>query len=177
MQLVERRGDQVNVKHILMKPRTSSLSLQKAKNRADSIYQLILNQTISFNEAILSFSDDESKNNDGLLINPITGSSDNTIDELGPSISSLVENLNQGEFTLPVKVESNVGSVYRIIYVKEKINAHYANLDFDYEYFQNLALDEMKQEKLKNWIEKKLNTVNIEIKDFKNCKLNYKWKK
>ena len=176
IQLIDRRGDQVNVRHILLKPKYSSKSLQNARLRIDSIYNKIKNNEISFSQAIKSYSDDDTKNNDGLLINPSNGSSTYTIGELGTSIKYLVEGLNEGDFTKPVKVESNEGSIYRILNVAEKINSHIANLDLDYDFFQTQALNTKKQEKLDEWIEKRIKNTYVEVKDIdKNCKSRYKW--
>ena len=176
IQLIDRKDEKVNVRHILIKPKYSSTSLQKAKIRADSIHSLLKNNDISFSAAIKRYSDDKSKNNDGLLINPSNGSPSYTIDELGSSISFLVKNLNKNEFTRPNKVESNEGTVYRILNVVEKIDSHIANLDLDYDLFQNLALNQKKQFKLDEWVENKIENTYINIKDFdNNCKYRYKW--
>ena len=176
IQLIERRGDQVNVRHILLKPKYSSTSLQNARLRIDSIYNKIKNNEISFSQAIKSYSDDDTKNNNGLLINPSNGSSSYTIDELGTSIKYLIEGLEEGNFTKPAKVESNEGSIYRILNVTEKINSHIANLDLDYDFFQTQVLNIKKQEKLDEWIEKRIKNTYVELKDIdKNCKSRYKW--
>ena len=176
IQLIERRGDQVNVRHILLKPKYSSTSLQNARLRIDSIYNKIKNNEISFSKAIKSYSDDDTKNNNGLLINPSNGSSTYTIAELGSSIKYLIEGLNEDDFTKPVKVESNEGSIYRILNVVEKISSHTANLDLDYDFFQTQALNFKKQEKLDEWIEKRIKNTYVELKEIdKNCKSSYKW--
>ena len=160
----------------MLKPKYLSTSLQNARLRIDSIYNKIKNNEISFSQAIKSYSDDDTKNNDGLLINPSNGSSTYTIGELGTSIKYLVEGLNEGDFTKPVKVESNEGSIYRILNVAEKINSHTANLDLDYDFFQTQALNIKKQEKLDEWIEKRIKNTYVELKDIdKNCKPRYKW--
>ena len=176
IQLIERRGDQVNVRHILLKPKYSSTSLQNARLRIDSIYNKIKNNEISFSQAIKSYSDDDTKNNNGLLINPSNGSSTYTIAELGSSIKYLIEGLNEDDFTKPVKVESNEGSIYRILNVVEKISSHTASLDLDYDFFQTQALNFKKQEKLDEWIEKRIKNTYVELKEIdKNCKSSYKW--
>ena len=176
IQLIERRGDQVNVRHILLKPKYSSTSLQNARLRIDSIYNKIKNNEISFSQAIKSYSDDDTKNNNGLLINPSNGSSTYTIAELGSSIKYLIEGLDEDDFTKPVKVESNEGSIYRILNVVEKISSHAANLELDYDFFQTQALNFKKQEKLDEWIEKRIKNTYVELKEIdKNCKSRYKW--
>ncbi|MDC3130343.1 peptidylprolyl isomerase [Bacteroidota bacterium] len=176
IQLIERRGDQVNVRHILLKPKYSSTSLQNAKLKIDSIYNKIKSNEISFSQAIKSYSDDDTKNNNGLLINPSNGSSTYTIAELGSSIKYLIEGLDEDDFTKPVKVESNEGSIYRILNVVEKISSHTANLDLDYDFFQTQALNFKKQEKLDEWIDKRIKNTYVELKEIdKNCKSRYKW--
>ena len=165
IQLIERRGDQVNVRHILLKPKYSSTSLQNARLRIDSIYNKIKNNEISFSQAIKTYSDDDTKNNNGLLINPSNGSSTYTIAELGSSIKYLIEGLNEDDFTKPVKVESNEGYIYRILNVVEKISSHTANLDLDYDFFQTQALNFKKQEKLDEWIEKRIKNTYVELKE------------
>ena len=161
IQLIERRGDQVNVRHILLKPKYSSTSLQNARLKIDSIYNKIKNNEISFSQAIKSYSDDDTKNNNGLLINPSNGSSTYTITELGSSIKYLIEGLDENDFTKPVKVESNEGSIYRILNVVDKISSHTANLDLDYDFFQTQALNFKKQEKLDDWIDKRIKGIKI----------------
>ncbi|MDC3115818.1 peptidylprolyl isomerase [Bacteroidota bacterium] len=176
IQLIERRGDQVNVRHILLKPKYSSTSLQNARLKIDSIYNKIKSNEISFSQAIKSYSDDDTKNNNGLLINPSNGSSTYTIAELGSSIKYLIEGLDEDDFTKPVKVESNEGSIYRILNVVEKISSHTANLDLDYDFFQTQALNFKKQEKLDEWIDKRIKNTYVELKEIdKNCKSKYKW--
>tara|TARA_X000000950_G_scaffold42027_3_gene46294 strand:+ start:62778 stop:64094 length:1317 start_codon:yes stop_codon:yes gene_type:complete len=176
IQLIERRGDQVNVRHILLKPKYSSTSLQNARLKIDSIYNKIKNNEISFSQAIKSYSDDDTKNNNGLLINPSNGSSTYTITELGSSIKYLIEGLDENDFTKPVKVESNEGSIYRILNVVDKISSHTANLDLDYDFFQTQALNFKKQEKLDDWIDKRIKNTYVELKEMdKNCKSRYKW--
>ncbi|MDC3153863.1 peptidylprolyl isomerase [Bacteroidota bacterium] len=176
IQLIERRGDQVNVRHILLKPKYSSTSLQNARLKIDSIYNKIKSNEISFSQAIKSYSDDDTKNNNGLLINPSNGSSTYTIAELGSSIKYLIEGLDEDDFTKPVKVESNEGSIYRILNVVEKISSHTANLDLDYDFFQTQALNFKKQEKLDEWIDKRIKNTYVEFKEIdKNCKSRYKW--
>tara|TARA_B100001057_G_scaffold488536_1_gene573044 strand:+ start:5293 stop:6609 length:1317 start_codon:yes stop_codon:yes gene_type:complete len=176
IQLIERRGDQVNVRHILLKPKYSSTSLQNARLKIDSIYNKIKNNEISFSQAIKSYSDDDTKNNNGLLINPSNGSSTYTIAELGSSIKYLIEGLDENNFTKPVKVESNEGSIYRILNVVDKTSSHTANLDLDYDFFQTQALNFKKQEKLDDWIDKRIKNTYVELKEMdKNCKSRYKW--
>ena len=112
----------------------------------------------------------------GLLINPSNGSSTYTIAELGSSIKYLIEGLDEDDFTNPVKVESNEGAIYRILNVVEKISSHTANLDLDYDFFQTQALNSKKQEKLDEWIDKRIKNTYVELKEIdKNCKSRYKW--
>ena len=135
IQMIERRGEQINVRHILIKPKFSSLSLKKAKDNISAIKLDIDSNVISFEDAVIKYSEDNSKNNGGLIINPSTGSSQFTLDQLDPSIRYLVENMKIGDMTLPSLTKSNDGSqaAYSIIRLNNKIDEHKANIanDFD----------------------------------------------
>ena len=89
IQMIERRGEQINVRHILIKPKFSSKSLMNAKDDITKIKLDIDSNIISFDAAVKKFSDDNSKNNGGLIINPSTGSSQFTFDQLDPTIRIL----------------------------------------------------------------------------------------
>ena len=89
VQLIERRGEQINARHILLKPKVSSTSLFNTKLKIESIEKEINDGKITFEDAILKYSEDESKNNGGLLINPNTMSTMHTIEDMGPALYDL----------------------------------------------------------------------------------------
>ncbi len=90
LQLIERRGEYVNVRHILLRPKVSPFDLARAKVQLDSIANLIAEKKYTFDEAIIKFSDDPSKNNGGLLINPMTKTSLFEMDQLDPKVSFVI---------------------------------------------------------------------------------------
>lgn len=103
IQLIERRGERINVRHILITPKTTSFDLTKAQMRADTVYQKLAEGKISFSDAVNKFSEDEeSKNNGGMLVNSASGNTFFTIPELGDNDKSLVftiDSLKAGEFS------------------------------------------------------------------------------
>ena len=177
IQHIERRGEDINVRHILIKPKISSLNLQEAKKNIDEVEALIKNSSISFSEAVKNYSDDVSKSNDGLLVNPSTGSTSFSINDLGPSLKYLVENMKVGDISSPVIMELEDGSQgYRMILIKEKKDAHLANLLDDYELIQDQALNNKKQKKINKWINAQTKQTYVYLTNqFTNCDFQFKW--
>ncbi len=176
VQLIERRGNLINVRHILIKPKISQLQLNKAKIRIDSIFSQLKSEEITFSNAVKKYSDDLSRNNDGLLINE-SGSKFLKNDEIDPSLSLIISDLKKGEFSSSIKMKTdNSFSGYRIIYVNDKIPSHTANLDNDYELLQIATLASKKQEKLNNWVKNHISKTFVRINiDFSTCNSQFKW--
>ena len=97
LQLIERRGDYVNVRHILLTVKVSATALEQAYNELDSIARLIRNDSITFDEAVMKFSDEDDKVNGGYLVNPNTGSTMFAAEDLDQQVSVVVNRLNVGE--------------------------------------------------------------------------------
>ena len=93
IQMVNRRGQQFNIRHILIKPNISSNAVEKAKTKLDSIIQFMAKDTLSFEQLAIKYSEDESKNNGGVIVNPQTGSSSFVLEELEFSVSSTIDGL------------------------------------------------------------------------------------
>lgn len=179
IQLIERRGEQINVRHILIKPKVSSSDLLTAKEEISRIAKMIKDSTITFLEAVKEYSDDDSKNNDGLLVNPSTGSISFPISDLGPSLRYVVDGMMQGDISSPTIIEQEDGSkAYRIILLKDKTDSHLANLVDDYELIQSQALADKKQKRINHWIDKQIDQTYIYLSNqYINCDLEFKWKK
>ncbi len=177
IQLIERRGDQINVRHILLKIKVSSTQLFNAKTKIEEIVKEIDSGIISFDEAIIKYSDDESKNNSGLLINPKTMSTMNDIDEMAPSLRINIKKLNEGELSVPVIMESaDETDAYRILRVNKKIDAHPANLVDDFTVIRDLATSSKNQKVQYKWIKKAVEKTYIKINnEFLNCDFKNKW--
>ena len=177
IQSIERRGDFVRVRHILLRPKVSPVALAEAKVFLDSIGLLIRADSISFEDAVKKFSTDPSKNNNGLLINPYTGSGDWPVDQLDPKVFFVVDKIAVGEISQTVVMEDEKGEqAYRILKLNKRTQPHRANLSEDYDQIQNWALQMKKQEAIKKWIATNSKNTYIKISDnYKDCEYQQKW--
>ncbi|HET6244930.1 MAG: peptidylprolyl isomerase [Bacteroidetes bacterium] len=173
MELIERRGEQINIRHILIAPKISNEDLRIARNFLDSIRTLILNiDTLDFAEAAALYSDDkETKFNGGLLLNPQTGTTSFEADQLEPSLFFTIDKLKIGEISNPVLMQIPGGKqAYRLLYLKKRTEPHKANLKEDYQKIQEAALNEKKQQVVQVWIDKKLANTYFKLNDeYKSC--------
>ncbi len=177
IQMIERKGDYVNVRHILLTPKVNSEDLNKAKNELDSIAILIRADSISFQDAVIKFSDGENANNAGLMINPYTMSTTFQAEELDPQVSFTIEKMEVGEISnaVPMKTEEN-DDAYRIMMLKKKTVPHQANLEDDYSKIREWALQNKKMNVVGEWIEDKANDTYIRIiEEYNNCKFDQNW--
>lgn len=177
IQMIERRGDFVNVRHILLTVKVSLDALQEAYNELDSIAQLINNDSITFDEAVRKFSDENDKINGGLLVNPIDGSTLFDASELDQQVSSVVNNMKVGEISEPVAMRtSDNKEACRILYLKRKTEPHKANLEDDYTLIRDLALQQKREEIINKWITNKSQKAYIKvIDDYMDCDFRFDW--
>lgn len=177
IQLIERRGELINARHILIIPKVSPLDLLKAKNELDSISGLIAKDSISFEKAALKFSDDPGKVNNGLLINQASNNSVFPADQLDPKIFFVIDKLDVGSVSAAVPYSTEDGtSAYRILKLVSRTQPHKATLKDDYDQIQEWALNEKKGKAVAKWIADKSKTAFIRIDDkYKNCTYQYNW--
>ena len=178
IQMIERRGEQINVRHILIKPKFSSLSLQNARDDIISIKSDLDSSLISFKDALQKYSDDESKNNGGLIINPKNGTTFFTFEELDPSIRYIVERMNIGDVSDPSLSKSQDGTqaAYRLVKLNNKIEEHKANIVDDFDLLKEYALSNKKQSVLEKWVSDNLANTYINISnDLSECACYKKW--
>jgi len=177
IQMLERRGERINVRHILLQPKPTVEDIAQAKNMLDSIYDLIINTTLSFNDAVQKYSDDPSKNNNGIIINPMTLTSKFETDDIEPSLFFIVDKLKTGEISKPVPMRTDDGKqAYRIVYLKSRTEPHTANLKDDYDKIQNMALQNKQNEEIQKWINNRLKSTYINIIDNSyNCTFKNNW--
>lgn len=177
IQGIEKRGEYVRVRHILIRPKVSPVELADARTFLDSVAQLIRNDSITFENAVVKFSTDPSKNNGGLLINPMTGSAEWPVDQLDPKVFFVIDKMNVGEISTPVLMEDDNGEqAYRLLYLKRRTKPHRANLDEDYNQIQQWALQKKKHETIVDWISKNAKKAYIKINgDYNNCDFEQKW--
>lgn len=181
IQLVARKGESVDVRHILLSAQTSQLDVIKAKQVLDSIREQIVRGEISFKDAALKYSDEkETKQNGGLILNPSNNTTKWEIEELGQSNQNLVFILDKmvvGE-TSPVMPHtgSDAKQSYRIINLKSRTEPHKANMQDDYLRLLSMATFEKQKNTITDWIAKKSKNTYIKISsDFNTCKLEYNW--
>ena len=179
IQLIDRRGESINVRHILLKPKISSASLLEAKNQLEKVESLLNDKSLNFEDASKNHSDDISKNNGGLLINPQTGSSFFTTEQLNVNIRYVVERMDEGEVSsISQFVMSDGMKAYRIIKIMKKIEEHKANLIDDFIQINDAALKSKKQNKISEWVDKKISNTYIRLsEDIDSCESLNKWKK
>ncbi|MDA0889779.1 MAG: peptidylprolyl isomerase, partial [Bacteroidetes bacterium] len=178
-QLIQRRGEQINVRHILLKTKVSSTALNNAKLKIEEIEKEIKDGKITFEQAITKYSDDESKNNGGLLLNPNTMSTMHTIDDMAPALKYTVENLKVAEISSSALMQMpDETQAYRILKLTKKIESHTANLVDDFSMIKDFAINLKKQEELMVWIQKTIDKTYIKInEDLLNCGFKNKWVK
>ena len=170
VQLTERRGNEIDVRHILMTPKISSKEMLKAKEFLSSLKENILNEELTFLEAAKQFSSDkDTRYNGGLLINPITNNSFFSISDLDKMDTSLLNEINilsEGEITDPIYIKLSTGKeAYRIIKLVSKLPEHIATLKDDYSFLKNHFYKIKEQEKMEIWYKKKIQDIYISSKD------------
>lgn len=177
IQMIERKGDFINVRHILLIPKVSPHDLLKARNELDSIAQLIRADSITFEEAVEQFSETEDKNNGGLLINQYTMGTTFEPEQLDPQVSFTVEKMNVGDLSNPVPMKTeDQKDAYRILLLKKKSQPHRASIKDDYGRIQEWALQQKKIKAIDKWINDQAKETYVRIiESYKNCQFDHKW--
>jgi peptidyl-prolyl cis-trans isomerase SurA len=180
LQMIERRGEQVNVRHLLLRPKVSPEDLQKARAELDSIRTLILSGEKTFAEAALAFSDHPGRINQGLMVNPFTGTNRFRADELGqvdPNLVFIVDRLEPEQVSEPHLMVTEEGQqAYRIVKLISRVDAHRANLQEDYDLIQQLALNQKERQAIRRWIDRKLSSTYVFIHEqYRDCVFEHQW--
>lgn len=178
IQLIERRGEFVNVRHILLTVKVSPEALQQAYNELDSIANLIRNDSITFDEAVRLFSDEDDKVNGGYLVNPNDGSTMFAAEDLDQQVSLVVNRLEVGEVSSPVPMKTkNDKDAFRLLIIKKKTTPHKANLKEDYALIQQWTMQKLRQEAINKWINDKSSKAYVKIsEDYCDCEFQFDWK-
>lgn len=177
IQLIDRQGEKVNTRHILMKPKVTAEAKEQALQRLDSLANMIRKEEIPFAEAARLFSTDKNtRNNGGTAINPNTGSSKFTIEELGGDVSKILTDLKINEISDPFETidPGSRQTVFKIIKLTDKTEGHTADLQNDYQQISDLFLAQKKEKTLKKWIADKQAETYIRIDDtYANCNFEF----
>jgi len=172
IQLIERRGEQINVRHILIKPTFGQTEINQTFAKADSIYKVIKSDSLTFSEAAQKFSNDnDSRFNGGNVINPKNGITRFEADEVDPTVFFQLEKMSLGEISSPIQSLSAEGNTaFRILHLKTRAKPHTANLTDDYQRIQEASLTEKENKALIDWIKKKKKTTYVQVADdYKTC--------
>lgn len=180
-QLVEKRGDRINVRHILKRPRVSDENLVDCINKLDTLADEIRREMYTFDECAPQVSQDkDTRNNYGIMVNTDEesiryGSSKFEIQELQPEVAKTIVNLSIGEISKPFVMNNRQGKeVVAIVKLKNKIDGHRATMKDDYQILQNVLLDKLQNEKLEAWIKEMQKKTYVKINDdWRNCDFNY----
>jgi len=183
IQLIEKRGDQINCRHILRKPRVSDEAFTDAINELDSLANTIRKGTFTFDEATKDLSEDkDTRNNYGLMVNKSEtadmssyGTSKFELKDLPAEVAKVVAGMNIGEISKPfVMTNSKNKEVVAIVKLKNRVNGHRATMADDYQTLQDVVAEKLSNEKVENWIREKMKTTYVRINDdWKNCEFKY----
>jgi len=177
IQLIEKRGDRINCRHILLKPHVSIDEKTKAIHNLDSISNLIRENKLTFEHAVMNFSQDKNTAmNAGLMLNEKSGTSKFEYQDLPPEVAKIVYDMHVGEVSKPFTMinKSTNKDVVAIVKVKSKVDNHKANLLDDYQMLKTYYEGKKKQEFLNNWIIKKQKETYISIDPaWQNCTFQY----
>ncbi|OFY74404.1 MAG: hypothetical protein A2265_03725 [Bacteroidetes bacterium RIFOXYA12_FULL_33_9] len=172
IQLIEKRGEMVNVRHILLTPKVSIAEKLRVKQKLDSIASAIRNNSITFEEAAEKYSEDnDTKFSGGNMFNPYNGTSKFETNQLDPSTYYAINSLKINEISNTIEAKDLGGkSVYKIVKLKSKSIPHKANLTDDYQRIQDLAMENKKQDIINKWTLKQRASTYIQIdKSYINC--------
>ena len=178
IQLIEKRGDRINVRHILLRPHVSEKDITDALERLDSLRtDLVDNKKFSFDEITQFVSQDkDTRNNKGLMVNPQTGNPKFEMGQLPQDVAKVVADMQVGDISKPFVMtdERKNKEVVAIVKLKSRIEGHKANMSDDYQTLKAIVEEKKKTEILNEWLAKKQNETYIRIKDgWRNCEFKY----
>jgi peptidyl-prolyl cis-trans isomerase SurA len=178
MQLVERQGDRINVRHILLKPKPSGQAIVEAREMADSLVTLIRRDSMSFEDAALRYSmDKDTRASGGYAINSQTQSTKFELQQIQPSIAGMIENMDEGGVSDPFLMKDQRLGVdqFTVVKLRRKTVPHRANMVDDYEVIKRMLENRKKEEAFKQWVLTKQKETYISIsQDWSNCEFEFK---
>ena len=178
IQLIDKRGDKIKVRHILLKPRISDKAVSSSLARLDSIRTDITKGLFTFEEGATVISDDkDTRNNHGLMSN-IMGSARTSkfrMQDLPPEVARVVDTMKVGEISAPFSMINDRGkTVCAIVKLKNRVDGHKATITEDFQVMKDLVLGKRREEKLHEWVVDKIKTTYVRINDrYKDCKFEY----
>ncbi|MBO7134293.1 MAG: peptidylprolyl isomerase [Bacteroidales bacterium] len=174
IQMIEKKGNMMNFRHILMKPKVSMEALEAADKKANEVYSILKSDTISFVDAVKKYSNGDSRGSDGKVTNPYYGDSHMTAEFLDPYTKSAISSLKEGEYSKPFLSSDNKGTrVIKIVRLDLDVKEHKANMKDDYLTLQRYALEDKNSKLIDEWVKDKVRGVYVKIDDeYKDCNFN-----
>lgn len=175
LQVLERRGEQVRARHILIKTEPTPASLDRARTHIDSIYRMVIDKKIPFSTAASLYSDNnDTKYNGGMLMNADNVQSRTTYiptDKLDPSVFFAIDTMKVGSYSKPYLFTSRDGKQgYRFVYLKSKTTPHKASLDQDFPKIKEMAFEDKLNRTVSEWFEKRRKSTYIKIDpEYQSC--------
>jgi len=177
IQLIERKGERINCRHILLKPRISYSDKEEAIRRLDTIADVVRTGKATFESAVAKFSQDKNTvMNAGLMTNEVNGSSKFEYQDLPPEVARQIYSMNPGEISAPFIMMDKTKNkeVVAIVKLKSKVPAHKANLTDDYQVIKGLLEQKLGADMLDQWIRKKQQEIYVSIDpDWRGCDFQY----
>ena len=177
IQLIEKKGDRINCRHILMRPRISGDDKVKAISRLDSIADVVRSGKATFEQAVAYFSEDKNTAlNAGLMMNEQTGASKFEYQDLPPEVAKQIYSMNIGEISKPFVMMDPMKNreVVAVVKLKTKVAAHKANLTDDYQVIRQLLVQKQSEELLKAWVQKKQSEIYVHIdENWRGCDFQF----
>ncbi len=177
IQLIERRGEQVNARHLLLQPKVSPEVEAETRSKLDSLRRVIMRGDLAFEDAARRYSDHPSGRSGGVMVNPFAGTTRFRSDEIEPNLFFVIDQLEVGEISRPIQTMTEDGKMaYKIVWLRDRIEPHRANLQQDYDFIQKLALQEKKERAIMRWVERRLEHTYVRIHDdYAGCEFDVKW--
>lgn len=177
IQLIERRGESIRVAHILIQPKPSTEEQVNAIMYLDSVRQVIIDNKLSLDEAAKKYSEGTTRLNGGMVVNPYNSSLTFDRQSLDDATYTTLSKLIPGEYSECVPFVNDDGVMaYRLLYLKERVSEHKANIVEDYDMIKNAALEQKKYEAMEKWVKEKVKVTNIKIAEqYKYCPFVTKW--
>lgn len=178
IQLIDKRGDKIKCRHILLKPRVSSEALEKAQHRLDSIATDIRAGKFSFDEAASYISDDkDTRSSKGLMANTSEAgrTSKFRMQDLPTEVARVVDTMKVGQVSDAFQMINSKGkTVSAIVKLKSRIDGHRATITEDFQEMKNVVLLKRRQAFLKEWVKNKLKIIYVRMNDrYKDCQFEY----
>jgi len=174
IQLIEKRGNLFNSRHILLQPDFSDSDIQKTKDFLDSLKSLAYSDSVTFEELAREYSDDKFTSSFGGYFTDAMGSENVLVEELDPVIFFTIDTMDVGQISVPFESRTDDGKIaYKLIFFKEKIPPHLGNLEEDYQRFRNFTLNRKQVVELDEWFEKARKEVFINIDpEYNSCNID-----